>query len=180
MFQLVVSFSRGVITKKQSMSYHRDFLLNVCVLGLIATTQLVWNTGPICEKPCINTTTHCNALGWDITKIHRICHIIVSSRSILTFLCLYEPSSYWEMWAPFLWDIDIYARCKLFRGHHQKKHRACYIIISSCLFLCSVAHRNYLFYGKHEHYFWEATHLCLSLSHCFWWSLVKKHCMSYL
>ena len=76
-------------------------------------------------------------------------------------------------------DIDIYARCKLFWGHHQKKHRACYFIVSSYLFLCSVACRNYLFRRKYGHYFWEAAHPHLSSSHCFWGSLVKKHCMSY-
>ena len=63
MFQLVVSLSQGVITKKQSMSYHHNFLLNVCILGLIGTTQLVQNMGPICEKPHINDPTCHNVLG---------------------------------------------------------------------------------------------------------------------
>ena len=39
-----------------------------------------------------------------------------------------------------------------------------------------MALRNYLFHRKHGHYFWEAAHMRLSSSHCFWGPSFKKHC----
>ena len=61
-----------------------------------------------------------------------------------------------------------------FFGVITKKHRACHIIVSSCLFLCSVARRNCIFSGKYGNIFWEAAHPHSSSLQCFWGSSPKN------